>query len=115
MSEENAEEVRQLRESVASLTAQCAQLDEANRAWQLYHQAQADTLRTKLQEHLPIDESTPFDQIPEVIIDQMIRERHGADEKYHLLEKVNNDLRSGNRTHTIEWLMFLILLFSRIK
>lgn len=94
--DQNAAEVEQLRESVASLTAQCAQLDEANRAWQLYHQTQADIFRTQLQEHLAIDESTPFDRIPDVIIDQMIRDRDAGDEKYRLSEKANNDFRSGN-------------------
>ena len=33
MFQRETEEVQQLRESVAALTAQCAQLDEANRAW----------------------------------------------------------------------------------
>jgi len=60
-----------LQENVASLTAQCAQLDQANRAWQSYQQAQADNFRSKLQEYLPIDEDTSFDQIPELIIEQL--------------------------------------------
>ena len=60
-----------MQENVASLTAQCAQLDQANRAWQSYQQAQADNFRSKLQEYLPIDEDTSFDQIPELIIEQL--------------------------------------------
>ena len=60
-----------MQENVASLTAQCAQLDQANRAWQSYQQTQADNFRSKLQEYLPIDEDTSFDQIPELIIEQL--------------------------------------------
>ncbi|CAF5207416.1 unnamed protein product, partial [Rotaria magnacalcarata] len=40
-------ELGQLRETVALLTAQCAQLDEANRAWQQYHQTQVQDFRSK--------------------------------------------------------------------
>ena len=81
---QNVEEIEQLRENVASLTAQCAQLDEANRAWQSFQQTQADNFRSKLQEYVPIDEDTSFDQIPELIINQLTKEREAS-----------NDARSG--------------------
>ena len=42
---EHEQELQQLRENLALLTTQCAQLDEANRAWQLYQQSQIDTFR----------------------------------------------------------------------
>ena len=76
--------MEQLRENVSSLTAQCAHLDEANRAWQSYQQTQADNFRSKLQEYVPIDEDTSFDQIPELIINQLTKEREAS-----------NDARSG--------------------
>jgi hypothetical protein len=40
--EQDAEEREQLRENVPLLTAQCAQLDEASRAWQKHQQTQFD-------------------------------------------------------------------------
>ena len=99
---QTVEELQQLREIVATLTAQCAELDEANRAWQLYHQTQADTFRTKLQEHLPIDESVSFDQIPEVIVNQLNKEREDFTRQYLALEKVNDDLRADDTAESIQ-------------
>ncbi len=93
--ERQAEEVQQLRESVATLTAQCSQLDEANRAWRLYQQTQADNFRTKLHDYLPIDENASFDDIAQQIVDQMTKEREDFTERYKEVEKVNGDLRSG--------------------
>ena len=78
--EKNVEEIEQLRENVASLTAQCAQLDEANRAWQSYQQTQADNFRFKLQEYVSIDEETPFDQIPELIIEELAKVRLSSED-----------------------------------
>ncbi len=94
--EQDIEELEQLRENVVALTAQCAQLDEANRAWQLYHQTQLNNFQTKLHEYLPIDESTSFDEIAQQIADQVTKEREDFSEKYQALERDNNDLRSGN-------------------
>ena len=88
--------MQQLRESVAALTAQCAQLDEANRAWQLYQQSQLDNFRAKLHEYLPVNENATLEDIAEQIADQMTKEREDATERYADLEKLNGDLRSGN-------------------
>jgi DNA anti-recombination protein RmuC len=95
--EQEVDELRQLRESVIILTAQCAQLDEANRAWQQYHQTQLDSFRNKLVDQLPIDENRSLDEIGQQIIDQMNKEREHFSEKCAELEKANVDLRSGSR------------------
>ena len=78
--EQQAEEIQQLRESVETLTAQCAQLDEANRAWRTYQETQADNFKNKLQSYLPLDENVPFDEIPQRIIDQLTKERENRNE-----------------------------------
>jgi hypothetical protein len=93
--EPEGEELRQLRESVIILTAQCAQLDEANRAWQQYHQTQLDSFRNKLVDQLPIDENTSLDEIALQIIDQMNKEREDSNERHQEIEKTNEALHSG--------------------
>jgi hypothetical protein len=94
--EQNADEVRQLRENVIVLTTQCAQLDEANRAWQQYQQSQLDNFRSKFVDCLPIDETLTLDQVAQRIVDQINKEREDFHERYTELERVNDDLRSGS-------------------
>ena len=67
------EELLQLRENVVALTAQCAQLNEANYAWQQFHQSQLDAFQTTLQGWLPLEEISSFDQIAQVIIAHLQR------------------------------------------
>jgi hypothetical protein len=90
--------VHQLQEQINVLTAQCAQLDEANRAWQVYQQTQIDTFVDKLRAQVTLDSMTSFDQIADMIVNQIQSERDNHTEKYQLLEKVNSDHRSGNNT-----------------
>ncbi len=93
--EQNVEEVQQLRENVAALTAQCAQLDEANRAWQLYQQTQVDNFRSKLHDCLSIDNNASLDEIAQQIVDQVTREREDS------REKTDNDLQSDENLESI--------------
>ncbi len=95
--EQDAEEVRQLRENVAILTAQCAQLNEANRAWKEYQQTQLDNFRTKFLDCLPIDENLALDEAAQEIVNQITKEREDFNERYQALEKTNDDLRSGSQ------------------
>lgn len=94
--QQDVERIRQLEENVTALTIQCAQLDQANRAWQQFQQAQLDTIRTKLQDYFPIEENTSADEIAQLIANQVAQEREDFNNKYQTLEKVNNDLRFGN-------------------
>jgi hypothetical protein len=94
--EGEAEELRQLRENAVVLTARCAQLDEANRAWQQYHQTQSDDFRRKLQDYLPMDENTSLDEIAQQIVDHFNKERHDFNGRDGDLEKQNDELRSGS-------------------
>jgi hypothetical protein len=94
--EQDAKELQQLRESVARLTHQCAQLDEANRGWQQYQRTQSDNFRTKLHDYLLMDENTPLDQIAQQIVDQIAKEREDFNERFQAIEKENDDLRSGS-------------------
>lgn len=94
--ETNMDELQQLRQNVVALTAQCAHLDEANHAWQQYQQTQLDSFKTKLHDHFAIDESSSFDEIAQIVADQINKEREDFLEKYAELQKVNDDLRSGS-------------------
>jgi hypothetical protein len=93
------EELRQLRENLAVLTVQYARLDEANRAWQLYHQTEVDSFRDKLQNSLSIENNLPLDDIAKHIsahLDQLQNQRESLVQQLQTSEKLNNDLRSGN-------------------
>ena len=93
---EHEQELRQLRENFTALTVQYAQLDEANRAWQLYHGTQLDSFRHKLHDYFPIEENTSFDDIAQQIVNQITKEKEDSAERNAELERANNDLRSGN-------------------
>jgi len=80
------------------LTAQCAQLDEANRAWQLYHQTELDKFRDKLQNSLPIENNLSLDDIAEHIsayLDQLQNQRESLVQQLQTSEKLIKDIRSG--------------------
>jgi t-SNARE complex subunit (syntaxin) len=106
--ERQAEEVQQLRETVESLTAQCAQLDAANRTWQQYQQAQVDNLRNTLGDYVPIDGNTSFDAFAQLIVDQIVKEREESDNSFQAIEKTNEELRSGNFPFTLSNLTHVI-------
>lgn len=91
---QEAEEVQQLRENVATLTAQCAQLDEANRAWQLYQQTQMNNFQNKLHDYVPVEESASLDEIADQIIHQLTSEREDSLQKSQALERANRSLQS---------------------
>jgi hypothetical protein len=77
---------------------QCTQLDEANQAWQQYHQTQVDSFTNKLQKSLPIENSLPLDDIAQHIVarfDQQQNEHENLMQQLQTFEKLNNDLRSG--------------------
>ena len=80
---------------MAALTAQCAQLDEANKAWQLYHATQVDSFRNKLHEYLSLAETGSLDDLAEQIVEQVQREREDAADKYKDFQRVSSDLRGG--------------------
>jgi exonuclease VII small subunit len=94
--DQGSEELRELRESVSTLTAQCAQLDEANRAWQQYHGTQLDNFRRKLLDCIPINETSTLEQAAQQIVDQVTKEREDSSERHQALEKANEDLLSGS-------------------
>lgn len=65
------DEIHQLRAELSASSAHCLQLEEANRAWQQFHQNQLDMFRSKLQHLLPMDESFTLDQLAQQIIDYL--------------------------------------------
>lgn len=62
------EEVQKLKEDLATTTARCTQLDEANRAWSQYHQNQLDAFRDSLQERITLDSELDLGQMAVKII-----------------------------------------------
>lgn len=64
-------ELTQLREELATRTAQCNQLSEVNQAWSQFQQAQLELMRNKLEEKLPIDPSLSLDQVAQRIVDHL--------------------------------------------
>ncbi|CAF5229739.1 unnamed protein product, partial [Rotaria magnacalcarata] len=80
--EGDVNECQQLREIVASLTVQCAQLGEANQAWQMYQHTQFQEFRNKLQDYLSVDDNASFDTVAQQIIDKISREREDFHNKY---------------------------------
>ena len=60
-------------ENLAVLTGQCARLEEANQAWQQFHQVQLDNFRNKLRNKLPIENDFSFDEMAQSIIDYLHR------------------------------------------
>ena len=87
-----------MEERIAALTTQCAQLDEANQAWQLYHATQVDSFRNKLHEYLSLSETGSLDDLAEQIVEQVQQERDGFVEKSAEFEKSLTELLSGTRT-----------------
>ena len=96
--QQEAEEVRQLRENLVSLTSQ---LDETSRAWQQYQQTQLDNFRNTIYDYFPTDETSSLDQLAQQIVNQITKEREDFTQRYHTLEQVNNDLQSG-KTYAYE-------------
>jgi len=96
LSNEHEQELQQLRENVTTLTNQCAQLDQANRAWQLFQQTQLDNFRNTIHDYFSIDENLSLEQTAQQIVNQISKEREDFTRQYYALEKVNDDLRSGN-------------------
>ncbi|CAF4240443.1 unnamed protein product, partial [Rotaria magnacalcarata] len=92
--EGDVNECQQLREIVASLTAQCAQLGEANQAWQMYQHTQFQEFRNKLQDYLSVDDNASFDTVAQQIIDKISREREDFHNKYEALVKEFDALRT---------------------
>ncbi len=64
------EEIQQLRTNLSILTAQCTQLNEANLAWQQFHQNQLEIFRNKLQDWILLDENSTLEQIAQQIVIQ---------------------------------------------
>ncbi len=92
VNQEREKELHQLRIDLAALTIQ---LDEANRAWQQYQPAQLHHLQNKLQDYLPLHDNISFEELSQMILDQIIKEREDFNQRYQALQKTNDDLRLG--------------------
>jgi chromosome segregation ATPase len=89
------EEIQQLRTNLSNLTAQCAQLDEANRAWQQFHQNQLEIFRNKLQDWILLDENSTLEQLAQQIViqlDQLANNKQNTNQSDTTIESLNNQL-----------------------
>jgi exonuclease VII small subunit len=93
---EHEQELQQLRETVTALTNQCAQFDQVNRAWQQFQQTQLENFRSTIHDYFSIDENLSLEQTAQQIVNQITKEREDFTQQYYALEKVTDDLRSGN-------------------
>lgn len=66
--ERENDELEQLRANLLTQSRQCAQLEEANRAWQQYHQSQLDIFRQALKDWIQCDDQSTLEQIAQHII-----------------------------------------------
>lgn len=93
--EQDNQELDQLREKLAQVSSQVAQLGETNRAWQESHQSQLDNFRNKLKDCVEFDDDLPLDEMAERIADQITQEREAFVERYDFFEKANDGLHEG--------------------
>ena len=100
LTDEHEQELQQLRQNITLLTQQCTQLDEANRAWQLYQQTQLDTFKQTMHDFIPIDDTLSFEQAAQQITHQITKERQDFTQRYHTLEQLNHRQQSGNHSNT---------------
>jgi hypothetical protein len=111
VNQEQEKELNQLRIDLAALTTQCAQLDEANRAWQQYQPAQLHHLQNKLQDYLPLYDNISFEELSQMILDLIIKEREDFNQRYQMLQKTNDDLRLGEISGDVSVDCYSIVLY----
>lgn len=89
----------EFRETIATLTKQCAELEEVNRSWLAYQQRQLDQIRLQMQTVLPVPQDATVDEILQQIVENLQKSNNEKDSMYkriQLLETLNNDLLAGN-------------------
>lgn len=66
--------------------------------------------RNKFQNYIPLHENLAFDELPQVILEQIVKEREEFNQQYQTLEKQNHHLQIGNSFSYI-FFSHLIYLF----
>ena len=74
-----------------------------------------ENLKNKLHDHLPVEGNDTLDDIAQSIIDQMTRDRNDFRERYGELEKVTDNLRTGNSDRFVLNLLFLSRMIDRVN
>lgn len=98
------DELEQLRTNLLQLTEQCTQLDEANHAWQIYHENQVKIFRDNLQDSIFLDENQNLEQMAHEIRQEFNKLKE-TDDNYQLnetmlaqnLEQLNQKLTDVHR------------------
>jgi len=60
----------QIKQDYILLQNQCTQLDQANRAWQLFYENQIDLIRNQFKDYLDFDKNLDFNQIIQIIVSE---------------------------------------------
>lgn len=110
---EREEEIRQLRADLATTSAQCFQLEEANRAWQNYPYEQIESFRQKLQQKIPLFnqmEDASLDLFAQHIIHHLDQLNIERDNLMRHIDSLKDEIRLqkqqlGNNTFKIHKLM----------
>ena len=68
---DNREEIQELQTKLNALTEQYAQLDEANRSWQEFHQQQLGLFRQTMKDWISFDETSTLEKMAQQIVAQL--------------------------------------------
>jgi hypothetical protein len=97
---EHEEEVRQLRTDLATASAHCIELEEANRAWQKYQYDQMESFRQKLQEYIPsFDhiENSSLDSVAQQMINYLDQLNIQRDDLMRQIDTLTNEVQLQKR------------------
>ena len=81
---------------LSTSSTRCSQLQEANRAWQQFHQNQVELFRSKLQDSISLDDNFNLEQIAQQILIHLNRLENQKDNDNQLGMKF-----SRNKTLTV--------------
>ena len=80
-----------------------------------YQQTQLNILRNQLEHCLSIDYNTSFDEIIRQIVDAVMKERDDFNDKYRILERENENLRSGQLILILNCHIYCVFMLYRIE
>jgi hypothetical protein len=83
-----SDEIQQLQTNLALLTTQCARFDEANRAWQQFHQNELESFRNKLQDWISLDVNSNLEQYAQQIVTQLEQDKHSLLQNNNQIGKI---------------------------
>jgi len=98
----NVKQENDLNTTLTILSNRCAELDQANQAWQQFHQSQIENFQNILRDYIPLDGIISFDQAAQLIINEIDKQKEKEDELLDIkercrdLEHINKQLLTEN-------------------